>query len=148
QDRGGARPGAQPHRGDRRRGERPEDDVAGRALSRLPRQARRARPRRLRPQLVAARRGPEPLRALTGRYFAATTMIWTKAFGSASFASTQARAGKFFGSAQAVHASFIAARCRMSVTQMDAESTFDLLDPALARRRSISARISSVCPFA
>ena len=37
-------------------------------------------------------------------------MISTSAFGSASFASTQARAGRFFGSTQAVHTSFIGAR--------------------------------------
>src|SRR5687768_8461859 len=80
-------------------------------------------------------------------YRAAITMISTSALGSASFASTQARAGRFLASTQAVQTSFIGARLRMSVTQMVAESTFDLLDPHLASRRSISSRICLVWPF-
>ena len=74
-------------------------------------------------------------------------MISTSAFGSASFASTQARAGRFFASTQAVHTSFIGARFRMSVTQMVADRTFDLLEPHFASSRSISSTISLVWPF-
>src|SRR5690349_17800006 len=54
-------------------------------------------------------------------YFAAITMISTSAFGSASAASTQARAGRFDLSTQAVQTSFIGARLRMSVTQICAD---------------------------
>jgi len=78
---------------------------------------------------------------LTILYLAAVTMISTRPFGSASAASTQARAGRFFGSAQAVHTSFINARLRISVTQMVAVRSFDLLLPALASSRSISSTI-------
>ena len=74
-------------------------------------------------------------------------MISTSALASASFASTQARAGRFLGSTQAVHTSFIGARLRMSVTQMVAASSFDLLEPHFASRRSISPSISLVYPF-
>src|SRR4051812_32837835 len=96
---------------------------------------------------VRSRGAADPPGAERQRYFAAITMISTSAFGSASFASTQARAGRFFGSTQAVQTSFIGARLRMSVTQMVADRTFDLLLPHLASRRSISSTISLVCPF-
>ena len=68
-------------------------------------------------------------------------MISTSAFGSASLASTQARAGRFFASTQAVHTSFIGARLRISVTQMVADRSFDLLEPHFASSRSISSTI-------
>ena len=77
-------------------------------------------------------------------YFAAVTMISTRQAGSASFASTQARTGRFFGSTHAVQTSFSDARLRMSVTQMVAASSFDLLVPAFANSRSISASTSAV----
>src|SRR6185503_19625431 len=80
-------------------------------------------------------------------YFAAVTMISTRALGSASLASMQARAGRFFGSTQALQTSFISARLRMSVTQMVACSTFDLFEPHFASRRSMSSRICLVWPF-
>src|SRR5438105_440628 len=74
-------------------------------------------------------------------------MISTSARGSASFASTQARAGRFLASTHALHTSFIGARLRMSVTQICACRTFDLCEPHLPSRRSISSSTSFVCPL-
>ena len=68
-------------------------------------------------------------------------MISTRQFGSAIFDSMQARAGRFFPSVQAFHASFMSGRLRMSLTQIVAVSTLDLSEPHSARRRSMFARI-------
>src|SRR5690606_35714450 len=80
------------------------------------------------------RRGREN-RALTPIQRAAITMISTSARGSASFASTQARAGSAALSTHAVHTSFVGARLRMSLTQISAERSLDLLVPHCASRR-------------
>ena len=71
-------------------------------------------------------------------------MISTSMRGSASFASTVARAGKLAGSTQAVQAAFISSRLRMSVTHTLAERIFDLPVPAAARRASIFFSTCSV----
>ncbi len=68
-------------------------------------------------------------------------MISTRARGSARRDSTQARAGVFAGSTHAVHTSFIGVRLRMSLTQIRAERIFDLLEPHLASRRSVSGHV-------
>src|SRR5437879_389705 len=79
-------------------------------------------------------------------YLAQVTMISTNMRGSASFASTVARAGRFAGSVHAVHAAFISSRLRMSVTHTLAERIFDLLVPEAARIASIFFSTCSVWP--
>jgi len=74
-------------------------------------------------------------------------MISTSVSGVPRRASTQARAGTFFASTQAIHASSIFALSRMPVIQMVALRMRDLLLPASASNLSILARISAVCPF-
>ncbi len=80
------------------------------------------------------------------RHFAAMQAISTSIRGSASFASTVARAGRLFGSIHAFHTPFIASRLRMSVTQTFADRIFALLEPALASVASIAASTCLVCP--
>src|SRR5262249_16991953 len=81
------------------------------------------------------------------RYLAQVTMISTSMRGSASFASTVARAGRLAGSARAAHVEFISSRLRMSATPTLAERIFDLLVPAAARSASIFFSTCSVCPL-
>ena len=73
------------------------------------------------------------------------TMISTRNSGFARRASVAARAGAFSGSTQASQTAFISANLVMSVTQIVADSNFDLSVPASAKSRSILARIASVC---
>src|SRR5258708_28804255 len=59
-------------------------------------------------------------------YLAQVAMISTSMRGSASFASTVARAGRLAGSAHAVHAAFISSRLRISVTHTLAARILDI----------------------
>ena len=62
-------------------------------------------------------------------YLAAWIMISTERPGAASLASTVARAGALPGETQASQTSFIWLQVEMSVSQMLADSTFDLSVP-------------------
>src|SRR5258708_40362551 len=77
-------------------------------------------------------------------YLAQVAMISTSMRGSASFASTVARAGRLAGSAHAVQAAFISSRLRISVTHTLAERIFDLPGPAAASMASIFFNTCSV----
>ena len=73
-------------------------------------------------------------------YRAAVTMISTVNCGAASFDSTQARHGVLPGTTQASHTSFISLKVEMSLSQICAESSFDLSLPASPRYLSMRAR--------
>src|SRR5206468_13005799 len=92
----------------------------------------------------------EPLRSLRAfvprrSYRAAMIPISTVNWGAASFASTQARAGVLPGATQLSHTEFISAKVPISASQIVADSSRSLLDPAYASSRSIEARMSRVC---
>jgi len=75
-------------------------------------------------------------------------MISTSMRGSASFASTVARAGRLAGSAHAVQAAFISSRLRISVTHTLAEKSSTCRFPRRPRMASILFNTCSVWPLA
>src|SRR5262249_39578711 len=71
-------------------------------------------------------------------YLAQMTDISTSMRGSASLASTVARAGRLSGSTQASQTLFMCSRLRISDTQILAERILDLSVPARARTSSMA----------
>ena len=74
------------------------------------------------------------------------TWISTRSTGRAIAASTVARTGLFSGSTQAFQTSFMALKSRlMSLSQIVADSAWDLLVPASFRSASTLSSVACVC---